>query len=362
MAEMTAQAAALVVSPGLVLTKLEHVHANKWVRYEDSPVVLELRGRHEPATDPHEEHVRVGIFNRGPDGRADATRPVFEAVAVFAVSTPAPPPARPWELDDPRPSRFTAESLYGEQWLFHGPAFQALVEVGAFSEHGIDGVLRVLPWEPLLPPGQSAGLHTDLIVTRQLHAPARLLGPRLSRRSRRRRLPAPHGGARALRRSASGRHGRRVPHRHRGDPAAPGPRVGGDRPAGRDRLDAAPRLGGLAVPLAEPLSRRLPPAARRLPGRGVAAGRPRRESGLAGTPGRHGASGLARRAGGRRSSIRRNGPSTWLGAVPRSGVPTGSGAGSPPRRPRGGSGGPRAGGRPTRRTSPSSSTNGAGRS
>ncbi len=164
MAEMTAQVAAMVVSPGLVLTKLERVHANKWVRYEDSPVILELRGRREPATDPHQEHVRVEIFNRGLDGRADATRPVFESVAVFAGSTPPPPPARPWELDDAGPSRFTAGSLYGEQWLFHGPAFQALVDVGGFSAIGIEGVLRVLPWEPLLGAGRPARLHTDVIV------------------------------------------------------------------------------------------------------------------------------------------------------------------------------------------------------
>ena len=106
----------------------------------------------------------MGLFNRGPDGRTDAPRPVFEAVAVFAGSTPSPPPASPWYLDDPRPSRFTAESIYGEQWLFHGPAFQAVVEVGGDLGGGIDGVLRVLPWEPLLGPGRPASLHTDLIV------------------------------------------------------------------------------------------------------------------------------------------------------------------------------------------------------
>ncbi len=45
MAEMTAQVAALVVTPGLVLTGLEQVRAHKWVRYEEQPVYLELRGQ-----------------------------------------------------------------------------------------------------------------------------------------------------------------------------------------------------------------------------------------------------------------------------------------------------------------------------
>jgi malonyl CoA-acyl carrier protein transacylase len=164
MAEMTAQAAALIVSPGLVLARLERLWAHKWVRYEVEPILLELRGHREPSSDPGEERVWVGLFNRGPDGRADAQQPVFEAVAVFAGSTPPPPPAGPWFLDEPRPSRFTAESLYGEQWLFHGPAFRALVEVGKYSGRGIDGVLRVLPWEPLIGPDHPARLHTDLIV------------------------------------------------------------------------------------------------------------------------------------------------------------------------------------------------------
>ncbi len=87
MAEMTAQVAALVVDPGLVLTGLKAVRAHKWVRYEEQPVYLELRGhRRVPSTD--DDRVWVGIFNRGTDGEAEAPRPVFEAVAVFGESVP----------------------------------------------------------------------------------------------------------------------------------------------------------------------------------------------------------------------------------------------------------------------------------
>ncbi len=39
-----------------------------------------------------------------------------------------------------------------------------MVEVGAISAKGIDGRLRVLPWEPLLRPGVPPRLHTDAIV------------------------------------------------------------------------------------------------------------------------------------------------------------------------------------------------------
>ncbi len=162
MAEMCAQVAALVVSPGLVLTTLVQVRAHKWVRYEEVPVQLEIRGRSEPSSG--DERVWVGIFNCGPGGESEAARPVFEAIAVFGASLPEPQPAAPWSLAQPQDSRFTAESLYGEGWLFHGPPFHALVGVGRYSEEGIDGTLRVLPWEPLFRPGQRAALHTDLIV------------------------------------------------------------------------------------------------------------------------------------------------------------------------------------------------------
>ncbi len=164
MAEMTAQVAALVVSPGLVLTTLVQVRAHKWVRYEEAPSQLEIRGQRVRGSGNGDERVWVGIFNRGPAGENEATRPVFEATAVFGPSVLAPPLAAPWSPARPQVSRFTAESLYNDQWLFHGPPFQALVEVGKFSEEGIDGTLRVLPFEPLVRPGQRAAMHTDLIV------------------------------------------------------------------------------------------------------------------------------------------------------------------------------------------------------
>jgi acyl transferase domain-containing protein/phosphopantetheinyl transferase len=162
MAEMTAQVAALIVSPGLVLTTLVQVRAHKWIRYEDGPSQLEIRGRH--VSGSGDERVWVGIFNRGPGGENEAARPVFEATAVFGPTVPEAPLAAAWSLVRPEVSRFTAESLYREQWLFHGPAFQALVEVGKFSEEGIDGTLRVLPFEPLVRQGQRVALHTDVII------------------------------------------------------------------------------------------------------------------------------------------------------------------------------------------------------
>jgi acyl transferase domain-containing protein/phosphopantetheinyl transferase (holo-ACP synthase) len=162
MAEMTAQVAALLVTPGLVLLGLSQVRAHKWVRYEEEPVHLELRGRRAPSTS--DERVWVGIYNRGPGGRLQAPRPVFEAVVSFGESTPPGAPAGGYSLGASRPCRFTPESVYGEQWLFHGPAFQAIARVGDISEKGIEGTIRVLPLDTLIKQGHQAHFQTDLIV------------------------------------------------------------------------------------------------------------------------------------------------------------------------------------------------------
>jgi phosphopantetheinyl transferase len=162
MAEMTAQVAALVVDPGQTLTGLKEVRAHKWVRYEEQPVYLELRGHR--LSSPDDDRVRVGIFNRGTDGKAEAPRPVFEAIAVFDESAPEAPPAARWSLADPRPSKFTAFSVYDDQWLFHGPYFQGIARMGQLSGQGIEGGLRVLPLDPLIKSGQEPVFHTDLTV------------------------------------------------------------------------------------------------------------------------------------------------------------------------------------------------------
>jgi len=162
MAEILAEAAARLV-PRSTLVALRGVRAHKWIRYEDEPVHLEIRAvadRERPGT------VRVAIHNRGP-ARAtrDAEAAVFEGEAVFAGSRPEPPIAPPFALDDPGPCRFTAGSIYAEQWLFHGPALRAVVGIGPIAAGGIEGTLRVLPLGPLIRDGaRTEGILTDPII------------------------------------------------------------------------------------------------------------------------------------------------------------------------------------------------------
>ncbi len=360
MAEMTAQTAALVVSPGLVLTRLEQVrrtsgcgtkrHPFAW----NSAVIVSSRS--------DDERVWVGIFNRGTDGRAEAARPVFEAVVVFDETSPAPPPATPWALENPRTSRFTAESLYGEQWLFHGPAFQALVRGGpAFQPRDRRRVASAAVGATAQARPAPAAAH-GRDRHRQLHAPARLLGPRRAGEGGDVVFPLGmeelelYGDRPPVGTDVACRIAIRELQRHR-------VRVEAEivRPDGtvwmriRDWEDwrfhwpgryrdvfRQPQhiLLGEELPLADPSSERIPRARpcgwNRLPTWDVPSGAT---------------------SWSRPSSAHRSAPPTWLAAVPSADDRTGSGAGSPPRRPRGGSGRPKAGRRSIRLTSQSSPTN-----
>jgi phosphopantetheinyl transferase/malonyl CoA-acyl carrier protein transacylase len=165
MAEMLAQAAA-VLAPGLRVLALRDVQASRWVPYEAAPSELELRATCDPAR-PGE--VRVALRPRG--GRRGEV--AFEGLVVFAAATPEPPPAAPLELDSDRLCRHTADELYRDQWLFHGPPLQALTWVGRSCPSGIEGTLTVLPHNELLPTRLWPALHTDPIV---LDAFTHLLG------------------------------------------------------------------------------------------------------------------------------------------------------------------------------------------
>ena len=162
MAEMLAQAAA-ILRPGEALTTLKDVTAHRWIRYEDAPVALEIEARSD--SDPSGE-IRVAIFNRGSvDAPRPRESPVFEGTAAFAPDRSQAPEAAPFAIRDARESRFSARRLYDEQWLFHGPALQAVSRVGSISESAIEGSLRVLPRGPLLrDPEQALRLLTDPIV------------------------------------------------------------------------------------------------------------------------------------------------------------------------------------------------------
>lgn len=65
------------------------------------------------------------------------------AQGVVEVADGYPPPPAPWPVPEAgeQVPRLTAAGLYGERWMFHGPAFQGLTELTAIGASHIRGVI-----------------------------------------------------------------------------------------------------------------------------------------------------------------------------------------------------------------------------
>ena len=277
----------------------------------------------------------------GPEAGRDG--PVFEGVAVFGDARPAPPDrAAVRRSKTPAPAGSRAESIYDEQWLFHGPALQAVVGIGPI----VDGRDRGDAPRPAASAACSATATSPAAADRpdrprRLHAPARLLGPRPAGRRGRRDLPAPDGASSTIF-GDDPPEGADVACRIaiRELRAAPGPGRRRARPARRPGLDA--RSEGW-----EDWRFHWPGRYRdgfRQPDRSFL-GEPLRSPGRARTPSPSGSSRRPTWAGrsgatswSTSSSAPTSGPTAWRCRGPTPGGRIGSGAGSPPRRRPAGSG------------------------
>lgn len=111
------------VVPGMRAIALEALRAYRWLEAE--PVVeVELRCHQ---TD--ECHVRVEIVGYS------------EATVVLAPDYPEPP-APALSLADERRPDVSADELYEQGWMFHGPAYQCVTEMIGICQQGIRGRLR----------------------------------------------------------------------------------------------------------------------------------------------------------------------------------------------------------------------------
>ncbi|MCY0951993.1 type I polyketide synthase [Streptomyces sp. H27-S2] len=127
MLELAAGAALRHAPPGLRVVGHEQVRALRWL-----PV--------EPAVD-----VDVTVRDDGP-GRVRVSLGGYADTVVLLAARygelPAPDPA---PLSDPGPAPVSAEALYRDRWMFHGPRFAGVHEVRTVGSDGIEGVLRALP-------------------------------------------------------------------------------------------------------------------------------------------------------------------------------------------------------------------------
>ncbi|MFI9045391.1 beta-ketoacyl synthase N-terminal-like domain-containing protein [Streptomyces sp. NPDC053427] len=124
--ELAAEAAH-EAQPGHVVTGYSDVRALRWL-----PVA--------PPVD-----LPVTAAPAGP-GRVRVTLGDHAVVTVhLAGHHPAPPPPDPSPLTSDTPAPVTAEALYRDRWMFHGPQFAGVHEIATVAADGIRGTLRALP-------------------------------------------------------------------------------------------------------------------------------------------------------------------------------------------------------------------------
>src|SRR5438046_9300517 len=68
-----------------------------------------------------------------------------EADVLLGDAYPDPPPVDPTPLADEAAAQLSAEDLYHERWMFHGPAYQAVRRIDTLGLDGTRGLLEALP-------------------------------------------------------------------------------------------------------------------------------------------------------------------------------------------------------------------------
>ncbi len=105
----------------------------------------------------------------GPDGNVTVVLDGYaRGTVLLADGYPASPPLPDRPLTGQRPCEVTAQGLYTDGWLFHGPAFQGVTELGPVADDGIVGELTVpsAPGALLDAAGQLLGFWINTQTTR----------------------------------------------------------------------------------------------------------------------------------------------------------------------------------------------------
>ncbi|WP_394850717.1 4'-phosphopantetheinyl transferase superfamily protein [Pendulispora brunnea] len=111
--------------PGRVAVAVEDIRAYRWFAVHkpvELPITCRFDGR-------DRVHVRLGDYS--------------EATVVVAEDYEPAPPDDTGPLDDAAPAPIDARTLYEDRWMFHGPEFQGVVDVGMLAADGIRGELEV---------------------------------------------------------------------------------------------------------------------------------------------------------------------------------------------------------------------------
>ncbi len=147
--EMMAEVASLL-APGLRVVGAKSMHASKWIEVHRGvgPTVLSIEARR--AENAGEVRVAIRQVDSTASDPAKPTAALAESVIVLAPQYPTAPAI---DQTPPRAGRkpaCSADTLYAERRMFHGPRFQGVVGFQEISEDGLSATLEVLPRGDLL--------------------------------------------------------------------------------------------------------------------------------------------------------------------------------------------------------------------
>jgi len=111
------------LAPDQVVVELADVELLRWLSVFP-PLKIERRARRDGAW------IRAEVV-----GYASARVRFAPSYSTAQASLPA--------LVDPRPPPATAERLYADRWMFHGPQYQGVTDISAWDSSGVDGRITV---------------------------------------------------------------------------------------------------------------------------------------------------------------------------------------------------------------------------
>jgi acyl transferase domain-containing protein/phosphopantetheinyl transferase len=169
--EIMAETAALLM-PEKLLIGMKEIQTYQWIDVEGEATSLQISARRRAAAQ-HEVEVRV--HNLGENSAEHSGKGVLamQGTMVFGDAYPDSPPVHPMLLTSPRSPEFTAEELYQEHLMFHGPRFQGVASLELLAEEGLVGQLQVLPTHNLFRSTSQPRLLTDFAL---LDAAGQLVG------------------------------------------------------------------------------------------------------------------------------------------------------------------------------------------
>jgi phosphopantetheinyl transferase len=145
--EIMAETAALLM-PGKLLIGMKGIQTYQWIDLEEEQTILQVSARQRAADQPE---IEVRVYNLGKTGEDNAGKGVLalQGTMIFGDAYPPPTRVQPLPLTSPRRPEFTAEEMYQERLMFHGPRFQGVAALEAIATEGIVGHLRTLPIDNL---------------------------------------------------------------------------------------------------------------------------------------------------------------------------------------------------------------------